>query len=86
MLVIWILGSIIIWRARRFHISATYVISFFCLRISAQLDHRRSLASRDRADHRTDVSALLFFMITDPKTTVRSKLGQCVVAFLRGPG
>src|SRR5882762_8454635 len=25
LLVIWILGSIIIWRARRFHISATYV-------------------------------------------------------------
>src|SRR3954451_7711781 len=25
MLVIWILGSIIIWRAKRFHISATYV-------------------------------------------------------------
>src|SRR3989454_10055780 len=27
--VIWTLGSIIIWRARRFHISATYVVSFF---------------------------------------------------------
>src|SRR5213078_1384104 len=26
--VIWTLGSIIIWRARRFHISATYVASF----------------------------------------------------------
>ena len=25
---IWALGSIIIWRSRRFHISATYVISF----------------------------------------------------------
>jgi hypothetical protein len=24
----------------------------------------------------------VFFMITDPKTTVKSKLGQCVVAFL----
>jgi Na+-translocating ferredoxin:NAD+ oxidoreductase RnfD subunit len=24
----------------------------------------------------------VFFMITDPKTTVRSKTGQCVVAFL----
>jgi Na+-translocating ferredoxin:NAD+ oxidoreductase RnfD subunit len=23
----------------------------------------------------------IFFMITDPRTTVRSKLGQCVVAF-----
>jgi enediyne biosynthesis protein E5 len=24
----------------------------------------------------------IFFMITDPKTTVKSKTGQCVVAFL----
>ena len=24
----------------------------------------------------------IFFMITDPKTTVRSKKGQCVVVFL----
>ena len=24
----------------------------------------------------------IFFMITDPKTTVRSKTGQCVVVFL----
>ncbi len=23
----------------------------------------------------------IFFMITDPKTTVRSKVGQCIVAF-----
>ena len=24
----------------------------------------------------------IFFMITDPRTTVRSRMGQCVVAFL----
>ena len=29
MVVIWVLGSAIIWRARRLHISATYVVSFF---------------------------------------------------------
>src|SRR4026207_708710 len=29
LIVIWILGSIIIIRAKRFHISATYVVSFF---------------------------------------------------------
>ncbi len=28
MIVIWALGSAIIWRLRRFHISATYVVSF----------------------------------------------------------
>ena len=24
----------------------------------------------------------IFFMVTDPKTTVRSKMGQCVVVFI----
>ena len=28
MLVIWVLGSLIIWRLQRFHITATYVVSF----------------------------------------------------------
>ena len=28
MLVIWVLGSVIIWRLRRFHITGTYVVSF----------------------------------------------------------
>ena len=27
----------------------------------------------------------IFFMITDPKTTVRSKTGQCVVVFVVAP-
>jgi len=31
MLVIWTLGSVIIWRLRRFHICAVYVISFVAL-------------------------------------------------------
>ena len=29
--VIWALGSVILWRARRFHISLTYVVSFVAL-------------------------------------------------------
>ena len=35
MLVIWILGSIIIWRAKRFHISFTTWCRSFCLRFCA---------------------------------------------------
>ena len=33
MLVIWVLGSVIIWRVRRFHITATYVVSFCRFRL-----------------------------------------------------
>jgi Na+-translocating ferredoxin:NAD+ oxidoreductase RnfD subunit len=79
--VIWMLGSIIIWRARRFHISATYVVSFFLFAFL------RSWITGD--PWQAEVAPItgpmyqlfVFFMITDPKTTVRSRAGQCVVAF-----
>src|SRR6266446_5412046 len=81
LLVIWILGSIIIWRARRFHISATYVVSFLLFAFL------RSWITGD--PWQAEVAPItgpmyqlfVFFMITDPKTTVKSKIGQCVVAF-----
>jgi Na+-translocating ferredoxin:NAD+ oxidoreductase RnfD subunit len=82
MLVIWLLGSLIIWRLRRFHICATYVLSFLVL---------SGLRSAVTGDPWLAAVApitgpmyqlFVFFMITDPKTTVRSKWGQCVVAFL----
>jgi len=81
LLVIWTLGSIIIWRARRFHISATYVVSFFLLAFL------RSWITGD--PWQAEVAPItgpmyqlfIFFMITDPKTTVRSRTGQCLVAF-----
>lgn len=81
MLVIWVLGSIIIWRARRFHISATYVISFFAFAFL------RSWITGD--PWQAEVAPItgpmyqlfIFFMVTDPKTTVKSKTAQCVVVF-----
>ncbi len=82
MLVIWILGSIIIWRAKRFHISATYVLSFFAFAFL------RSWITGD--PWRSEISPItgpmyqlfVFFMVTDPKTTVKSKKWQCIVVFL----
>jgi Na+-translocating ferredoxin:NAD+ oxidoreductase RnfD subunit len=79
--VIWTLGSIIIWRARRFHISATYVVSFF------RFAFLRAWITGD--PWQAEVAPItgpmyqlfVFFMITDPKTTVKSRMGQCVVAF-----
>jgi Na+-translocating ferredoxin:NAD+ oxidoreductase RnfD subunit len=81
LLVIWTLGSIIIWRARRFHISATYVVSFFLFAFL------RSWITGD--PWQAEVAPItgpmyqlfIFFMITDPKTTVRSFKGQVLVAF-----
>jgi enediyne biosynthesis protein E5 len=82
MLVIWTLGSLIIWRLKRFHICATYVASFLIL---------SAVRSRITGDPWLAAVApitgpmyqlFVFFMITDPKTTVRTKWGQCTVAFL----
>lgn len=82
LLVIWILGSVIIWRAKRIHISVTYVLSFFAFAVL------RSWITGD--PWRSEISPItgpmyqlfVFFMITDPKTTVKSKKWQCVVVFL----
>src|SRR5207247_8610424 len=71
----------IIWRARRFHISATYVISFIVFAFV------RSWITGD--PWQAEIAPItgpmyqlfVFFMITDPRTTVKSKTGQCLVAF-----
>lgn len=82
LLVIWILGSVIIWRAKRIHISVTYVLSFFAFAFL------RSWITGD--PWRSEISPItgpmyqlfVFFMITDPKTTVKSVKWQCIVVFL----
>jgi len=82
LLVIWILGSIIIWRARRFHISATYVISFFVFAYLRSVITGHPFESEIAPITGPMYQLFVFFMITDPKTTVKTKWGQCLVAFL----
>ncbi len=48
------------------------------LRFFAELADWQSVAVGNCANHRTHVSTFHIFMITDPKTTVRSKTGQCI--------
>jgi enediyne biosynthesis protein E5 len=82
MLVIWILGSIIIWRAKRFHISATYVLSFFAFAFLRSWITGHPWQAEVAPITGPMYQLFVFFMVTDPKTTVRSKTGQCVVVFL----
>ncbi len=82
MVVIWTLGSLIIWRLRRFHISATYVISFLVLAVLRSWIIHEPWLSEVSPITGAEYQLFIFFMITDPKTTVRSKKGQCIVAFL----
>jgi Na+-translocating ferredoxin:NAD+ oxidoreductase RnfD subunit len=81
MLVIWMLGALIIWRLRRFHITLTYVVSFVVYALI-----RSGLTGSPWQAEIAPITGpmyqlFIFFMITDPKTTVRSKRGQCIVAF-----
>jgi len=81
MLVIWMLGALIIWRLHRFHITMTYVVSFVVYALV-----RSALTGNPWQAEIAPITGpmyqlFIFFMNTDPKTTVRSKRGQCVVAF-----
>jgi enediyne biosynthesis protein E5 len=81
MLVIWALGSIIIWRLRRFHITATYVVSFIAFASLRSWITGNPWLSEIAPITGPMYQLFIFFMITDPKTTVRSKTGQCIVVF-----
>jgi Na+-translocating ferredoxin:NAD+ oxidoreductase RnfD subunit len=82
MVVIWILGSVIISRARRFNITATYVVSFIAFAFMRSWMTGSPWQSEVAPLTGPMYQLFIFFMITDPKTTVKSKTGQCMVAFM----
>jgi len=79
MIVIWILGSIIIYRVRRFHITATYVVCFILFALLRSLLTGSPWQSEIAPLTGPMYQLFIFFMITDPKTTVRSNLWQSIV-------
>jgi Na+-transporting NADH:ubiquinone oxidoreductase subunit NqrB len=80
MLVIWALGSMIIWRLKRFHISVTYVASFFLFAVVRSWITGHGFLAEIAPITGPMYQLFVFFMITDPKTTVHSKRGQITVA------
>lgn len=81
-IIIWVVGAIVMIRARRFNITVTYVVSFLILAvIRAHIIHEPVLSEISPLTG-PEYQLFIFFMITDPKTTVRSWKGQCFVAFL----
>ena len=81
LLVIWILGSIIIYRAKRIHISAVYVASFFAFAFLRSWITGDPWFAEVAPITGPMYQLFVFFMITDPKTTVKSKKWQCVMVF-----
>jgi Na+-translocating ferredoxin:NAD+ oxidoreductase RnfD subunit len=79
MLVIWILGSVIIARLHRFNITGTYVASFIAFAFLRSYISGSPWQSEIAPLTGPMYQLFIFFMITDPKTTVRSRKWQCVV-------
>jgi Na+-translocating ferredoxin:NAD+ oxidoreductase RnfD subunit len=82
MAVVWIFGSVIIHRLGRFHITLTYVISFVAFSLLRAAVTGHPWLSEVAPLTGPMYQLFIFFMITDPKTTVRSRRGQYLVAFL----
>jgi len=82
MCVIWVLGLGIVYRAKKFHVTITYVICFIILA------YIRSLLTAD--PFLSELSPLtgpmyqlfIFFMITDPGVSVSGKKEQILVVIL----
>ena len=80
MVVIWILGSVIVWRVGRLHISAATSRRSLLSLVQSLVTGNPWLAISPITGPMYQL--FIFFMVTDPKTTVRSKRGQVVVVFL----
>ena len=80
MMVIWLLGSVIIYRLKRFHITFTYVAAFIAFALIRSLWTGHSFLAEVAPITGPMYQLFIFFMITDPKTTVRhSKAAQIIV-------
>ena len=79
MIVIWCLGSVIIARLKRFHITGTYVVCFILLAFVRSWITGSPWQSEVAPLTGPMYQLFIFFMITDPKTTVKSRKWQAIV-------
>ena len=82
LIVVWIFGAVILWMVDRLHITLTYVASFLLFAVVRAGVTGHPLLSEVAPITGPMYQLFIFFMITDPKTTVGPKWAQCLVAFL----
>jgi Na+-translocating ferredoxin:NAD+ oxidoreductase RnfD subunit len=82
MLIVWVLGAAIVYRVKRFHITATYVICFVVLSFIRTFFTGHSFLAEVAPITGPMYQLFIFFMITDPKTTVKPRWAQCLVVAL----
>jgi hypothetical protein len=82
MVVVWVFGTVIIHALGRFHITLTYVVSFLAFSLVRAAVTGHPWLAEVAPITGPMYQLYIFFMITDPKTTVHPKWAQCLVAFL----
>lgn len=82
MAVVWVFGAAIIHSVGRFHITFTYVVSFIAFSALRAAVTGHPWLSEVAPLTGPMYQLFIFFMITDPKTTVRPVWAQSLVAFL----
>jgi Na+-translocating ferredoxin:NAD+ oxidoreductase RnfD subunit len=81
-LVIWIFGLIIVARVGVLHITLTYVASFLVLNVARATLLGQAVMPEIAPITGPMYQLFIFFMITDPRTVVRGRRPQIVVAVL----
>ena len=82
MVIVWVMGALIVYRVKRFHITATYVLCFVVFSYVRCLVTGHPFLAEVAPITGPMYQLFIFFMITDPKTTVRRRWAQCLVAAL----
>lgn len=82
MSVIWILGLLIVNRAKRLHVTVAYVISFVILAYVRCLITGDTFLAELAPLTGPMYQLFIFFMITDPGTSVATKKGRIIVVII----
>ena len=78
-LVIWAFGLAVAWRARVLHVTLTYVACFVVLAVLRNLIVGGPLLAELAPITGPMYQLFVFFMVTDPRTTVSTKRGRIIV-------
>jgi len=80
--VIWFVGILVVWRARVLHITVAYVVSFLLFAVLRNLVVGGPLLAEIAPVTGPMYQLFIFFMITDPRTTVGDRKGRLLVAVI----
>lgn len=81
MFIIWAIGLISLWRIKRLNIAMMYILSFIAFAWVRSMFTGDAFIAEVAPLTGPMYQLFALFMITDPKTTVKSRWGQNMVAF-----